>query len=221
MILAVVIMATIFSTKESVGIILPMLIVGDIIAVTYYRKSVIWKYLISLIPWVLIGLIIGFFVLWKIESSQLELLIGFIIIGLIGLHIFQSRNGRKPLVYENQHINRALNVSLGILAGFTTMVGNAAGGVMAIYFLSKGLPKNEFVGTGSWFYLTVNLIKVPFNVSIGLITWETLMFNAWMIPVILLGTFAGIKALPIIPQKYFQAIILFLAAAGALKMILF
>ena len=90
---------------------------------------------------------------------------------------------------------------------------------MAIYLLSKGMQKKEFIGTGAYFFLAVNLIKVPFTVYLGLITPQSLLFNAWMIPAILFGTFVGIKILPMIPQKYFQYLILALAALGGLRLI--
>ncbi|MEX1030133.1 MAG: TSUP family transporter [Paenibacillaceae bacterium] len=160
-IFVIVLMASIFPTKESTGIVLPMLITADIIAVIYYRKTVIWKHLISLIPWVLIGIVLG----------------------------------------------------------FTTMVGNAAGAIMAIYLFSKGSNKQDFIGTNAWFFLSVNLIKVPFSVGLGLITPQSLWFNSWMVPTIVVGAFLGIRILPLIPQKYFQLIILMFAALGGIRLI--
>jgi uncharacterized membrane protein YfcA len=216
-IFVVAIMAMIFPAKQSVGILLPMLITADIVAVTYYRRTVIWKHLISLIPWVLAGILLGFFVLGKIQDYQLSLLIGIIVLVLIALHLGKDRLEQK-IQFRFTH-SAAFHAVLGILAGFTTMVGNAAGAIMAIYLLGKGLQKKEFIGTGAWFFLTVNLIKVPFSVYLGLITTDTLVFNIWMIPGILAGTFIGIKVLPLIPQKYFQLIILAFAALGAFQLI--
>ncbi|NBI29992.1 sulfite exporter TauE/SafE family protein [Chengkuizengella marina] len=213
----VVILAAIFPAKESVGILLPMLIVADIVAVTYYRKTVIWRYLVKLIPWVFSGIIIGFFVLRSITDDELSLLLGIIILGLIFLHISKSK--LESWLQSNFTESSVFLNLLGILAGFTTMVGNAAGAIMSIYLLTKGLKKNEFIGTGAWFFISVNVIKIPFFVSIGLITPATLIFNAWMIPAILIGTWLGIKFLPRIPQKHFQIIILALSAIGGVKLI--
>ena len=98
------------------------------------------------------------------------------------------------------------------------MVGNAAGGIMTIYFLVKNIPKREFVGTSAWFFLTVNLIKVPFYVYLGLINSASLTFNAWMVIPIVLGAYIGAKVLPYIPQKVFQILILALAAIGAIRL---
>jgi len=195
-----------------------MLIVGDLFAVIFYRRSVVWKYLISLIPWVLIGIIFGYFVLNQINSDQLKPLIGVIVLALIILHVSRERLGET----FTKVLPKSLwfTISMGILAGFTTMIGNAAGGVMAIYLLMKGLPKNEFVGTGAWFFMFVNLIKVPFYISLGLITFDSITFNMWLIPTILIGALIGIKVVPHIPQKVFQTLILAFALIGALRLII-
>lgn len=210
-------LAMIFPVKESVGIALPMLITADIVAVTYYRRTVVVKLLLRLIPWVLAGIISGFLVLGQIEDQQLSLLIGVLIILLILLHVTRERIEHKLNYPFTQ--SPVFHAILGILAGFTTMIGNAAGAIMTIYLLSKGLKKNEFIGTGAWFFLSVNLIKVPFSASLGLITLESLTFNACIIPAILLGSYLGIQFLPRIPQRYFSRIILLLAVLGALRLI--
>ncbi|MFS0777826.1 sulfite exporter TauE/SafE family protein [Neobacillus sp. 3P2-tot-E-2] len=217
-ILVATILMYVFPAKESIGILLPMLVVGDLFAVIFYRRSVVWKYLISLIPWVLIGIAFGYFVLNQINSDQLKPLIGVIVLALIILHISRERFGEK----FTEALPKSLwfTLSMGILAGFTTMIGNAAGGVMAIYLLMKGLPKKEFVGTGAWFFMFVNLIKIPFYISLGLITFDSITFNMWLIPTILIGAVIGIKVVPLIPQKAFQTLILGFAIIGALRLIL-
>lgn len=217
-IFAVALFASIFPAKESVGILLTILITADIIAVSYYRRTVIWKHLITLIPWVLIGIVGGYFVLDAINNEALSKLIGALVLILILLHVVKDKWEDKLKVNIEQ--SRIFPIILGILAGFATMIGNAAGAIMAVYLLSRGLQKKEFVGTGAVFFLSVNLIKVPFNVQLGLINTDTLLFNAWMIPVIVLGTIVGIKILPKISQKYFQILILTLAALGAINLLL-
>lgn len=218
-ILVVTMLMFIFPAKESVGILLPMLIIGDIFAVIYYRRNVVKKYLISLFPWVFLGIIFGYLVLWKIDSEQLKPIIGILVLALIILQVYREKLGDK----FNEMLPRSLSftILMGVLAGFTTMIGNAAGGVMAIYLLVKGLPKREFVGTGAWFFLIVNLIKVPFYIQLDLISVESITFNVWLIPTILIGAFVGIKILPLIPQKTFQTLILCFSAIGALRLLFF
>nr|WP_239584235.1 sulfite exporter TauE/SafE family protein [Aquibacillus albus] len=216
-ILVVTILMYIFPAKESVGILLPMLIVGDIFAVIYYRRNVVWKYLFSLMPWVIAGIMIGYFVLDQVNDNQLKPMIGSLVLALIILHVSRERLG----VRFNQMLptSRWFTLLMGILAGFTTMIGNAAGGVMAIYLLVKGLPKKDFVGTGAWFFLFVNVIKIPFYINLGLITFDSITFNLWLAPTIIIGAFIGVKVLTLIPQKTFQMLILGFAAIGALRLL--
>lgn len=216
-ILVVTLIMFVFPARDSVGILLPMLLIGDAFAVTYYRKNVVWKHLKVLIPWVFIGIVTGYFVLEHVSDSQLKPIIGVIVLAMIVLHFVRQRLGER----FNQLLPTAIwfTVLMGILGGFTTMVGNAAGAIMTIYLLVKGLPKKEFVGTGAWFFLIVNVIKFPFYLHLGLITTASLMLNTIMAPIILVGAFIGIKILPFIPQKVFTILILVLAALGGINLI--
>ena len=217
-ILVVTIFMMFFPARESVGILLPLLIVGDLFAVIYYRRHVVWKYLLSLMPWVLIGILFGYIVLEFISSEQLKPLIGILVLLLIILHISREKLGKRFVEYLPE--SKVFTYLMGILAGFTTMIGNAAGGVMAIYLLVKGLPKTEFVGTGAWFFLTVNLIKVPLYMSLVIITGESLLFNAKLIIFIIVGALLGVKVIQWMPQKMFQTIVLLFAAIGAIRLII-
>lgn len=217
-IFGVALMASIFPAKQSVGMLLPMLITADIVAVSYYRRTVAWKHLVVLIPWVLAGIVLGFFVMDHIGNGQLSVMLGILILALLVLHLIKDRLEQKLRFSFTQSVY--FQAAMGVLAGFTTMVGNVAGAIMTIYLLSKGLQKQQFIGTGAWFFLAVNLIKVPFNAYLGLITAETFVFSAWMAAPVLLGTWVGIRIVPHIPQARFQAIILILTALGAVRLLL-
>ncbi|HET7579081.1 MAG TPA: sulfite exporter TauE/SafE family protein [Bacillales bacterium] len=217
-IFGVAVMALVFPAKASVGILLPILLTGDLFAITYYRRKVIWKYLWGLIPWVIPGLAAGYFVLEWSNNRGLEILIGSIVLALIGVHVLLTRVNER---LENQVTGSSwFSAAIGIMAGFTTMIGNAAGGIMTIYLLSKKLDKNAFIGTGAWFFFFVNLSKVPLYASLGMITWHTLLFNLWMVPAVVVGAFIGIKVLKKIPETWFKWLILVLAAGGAVRLLI-
>ncbi|UOQ47074.1 sulfite exporter TauE/SafE family protein [Gracilibacillus caseinilyticus] len=217
-ILVVTIFMMLFPARESIGILLPLLIVGDLFAVIYYRRNVVWRYLFSLVPWVLIGILIGYVVLFFISSEQLKPLIGILVLALIVLHISREKMGERFV--EMLPKSKLFTFLMGITAGFATMIGNAAGGVMAIYLIVKGLPKKEFVGTGAWFFLFVNLVKMPFYLSLGIVTWETIAFNSKLVPAIIIGALIGVKVIKIMPQKVFQVLVLVFAALGAIRLIM-
>ncbi|MBU9712342.1 sulfite exporter TauE/SafE family protein [Evansella tamaricis] len=218
-ILVVATMATVFPARESIGIVLPMLIIADVVAVTYYRRSVNWKTLFSLVPWVLGGIVIGFILLYTIVMSRpIEIILGVIILVLIVLQFSRERWGVTWT--ETLPQSKIFIGIMGTLAGFTTMIGNAAGPIMAVFLLAIALPKKELIGTGAWFFLSVNLIKVPMYGYLGLITFDSIGLNLWLIPAILIGAFLGIKLVPLIPQKHFNTIILILAMVGGIRLLL-
>lgn len=210
-------MTLVFPSKLSVGFLLPMLIIGDVIAVAYYRKNVIWKHLISLIPWVILGILGGYFVLTKVDNHQLEILLGALIFSIIALQVIRDLKGKQ---LDSQLPSSLWFIALmGFLAGFATTIGNVSGAIMAIYLFVKKVPKQEFIGTGAWFFLLVNLIKVPFYLQLGMMTSASMLFAVWTLPLIAVGAYAGIKLLPLIPQVMFQRIILSIGAIGALKLL--
>lgn len=114
----------------------------------------------------------------------------------------------------------AQGVGYGLLGGFTTMVANAAGPVMSLYFYAMRMPVLTFLGTSAWYFAIVNLFKVPFSAGLGLITRDTLVMDAMLIPVVLIGAYAGAKVARRIPQKVFENLILVLTVAAALGLLL-
>jgi len=208
-ILAIPLMAMAFGAKASVGTLLPMLIVGDFIAVGYYRRHAVWRHLVHLLPWVLLGLALGFLALRPLKGPQMQLVLGSLILALIGLQIARKRCG-DWMEHKLPH-TWWFSALIGILAGFATMLANAAGPIMVLYFLTRNLPKKEFIGTGAWFYLVVNLIKAPLFHGQGMITADSLLLNAWMAPAIIAGAVLGILVLPRISQDLFTRAVLLLA----------
>ena len=145
-------------TKRSVGALLPILILGDVFAIAYYRRHAQWKRLWVLLPYVVAGMVPGFLVLGQFESDTLRLLLGCIILALLTLHVLSRRFGWGHLPERKWFV-----AATGVLAGFGTAVGNSAGPVMSIYLVGSRLDKHEFLGTSAWFFFIVNVGKlVPF-----------------------------------------------------------
>lgn len=209
------ILASILPAKESTGFLLPLLLVADLFAITYYKRHTQWKLLFRLIPFSLLGIIGGYFTMRALENAQIKPIIGIIVLVMLAVQAFRMLRKNDEAI--PQGIWFAL--VMGIVAGYTTMVANAAGPAIAIFLLAMRLPKEQFVGTGAWYYFIVNVTKVPLSASLGLITAQSLLTGAVLIPAIALGAFIGIKLLPLIPQKVFQAVILVIAAAGALRLL--
>lgn len=218
-ILPVAIYAQLVPAKQASGLLLPLLIVGDVIAVLSYRQHTQWRYLLRLFPWTAIGVVSGYFAMDRIDDRQARIMIGVIILVLVALHVLRKwwLSRRPALDEESKH--PVLIPVTGILAGFTTLIANAAGPLMAMYLLAMRLPKLEFVGTAAMFFLVLNVFKVPFMMNLGLINLGSISTNLVLIPAVVAGALLGRKVLSRLKQHWFENLALGLAAAAGLKLL--
>jgi hypothetical protein len=225
-ILVVTLLAMAFGGRPAAGIMLPMLIFADIFAVFWYKEHTRWDKLVKLFPWVVLGMAVGAISMWFVGKSQttkdiLGVIIGVLIILMLALHLLRGRLSERLTPHSRIGV-----ASTGAFAGFTTTVSNAAGPIMTIYLAALDMSKKEFIGTSAWYFLILNVSKVPIyivltllNPSQPVISMHSLAIDAVLLPGILLGVFAGKWLLPRISQRAFNDTVLFLAAAGAIKLI--
>ena len=214
--LHVVVFIFLFGARDSTGVVLPMLIAGDIMAVIAFRQHARWDYIRRLLPPALAGVVAGWWMMQRLSDAAFKPLVGAIILALTVLQLVRFW---RPLLYENVPHRLWFAWLMGLLAGVTTMLANAAGPIMALFLIAVSLPKFELVGTSAWFFFVINCLKVPFSVHLGLIHPGTLQFNAVLVPAIGVGLFAGRWCVTRIPQRLFDALLLAFAAVAALRLI--
>ena len=212
----ILLMTQVMPARESSGVILPMLILADIFAVQSFRKFTVWRLLIKILPAAVLGVILGWAIMPRIPTGFFTPVIGWIILALLLLTILQKCSSQLQEIAAD---HPAVSWPLGLLAGVSTMLANAAGPAMTVYLLASRLPKYEFVGTAAWFFFFINIIKVPFSASLGLITSQTLLFNLLLAPAVLIGLFLGKFLLGKINQKAFEWLLISLSLLGALRLI--
>ncbi len=215
--LHVVIFARLFGARASTGVVLPMLIAGDVGAVLLFRRHAQWPHVFRTLPPALLGVGVGWWLMGSYPAAHWNLVIGAIVFGLAVLQIL--RNWRPGLFDRFPH-TRGFAWTIGFVAGVVTMLANAAGPVMALYLVAVALPKDAFVGTAAWFFLLINVFKVPFSAQLGLINAPSLAFNAILVPAIAIGLFAGKALVARIPQRAFDTLVLAFAIIAALKLTL-
>lgn len=211
--MVVPILANAFGGRPSVGLLLPMLILADIFAVSWYHRHAQWKHIFRLLPWALGGILLATFVGKSISDTTFNrLLAAMVIVGVVILVWRDLRSGKMKIPES-----RWFAAGSGLLGGFATMIGNAAGPVMALYLLSMRLPKNIFIGTGAWFFFIINLSKVPLHIwSWKTITMESFVLDLFMIPAIAAGAFLGIWLVKLLPEKIFRIIVIATTLLSAL-----
>lgn len=213
-IFVVPVMAWFFPVRLSVGALLPLLIAADVMATLFYRRHAQWPVLIRMLPWTYAGMAAATLVLWRMGDQKLGPLLGLLVLIMIGLELIRRRSGWHQVPHAPWFTH-----GTGLAVGFTTTLGNVAGPVMNLYLVARGFSKEHFMGTMAWFFLIVNLSKAPGYGALGLITVDTLRFDALMVPMVAVGGLFGRWLLPRIPQKLFELLVLVLATAAALRLL--
>jgi uncharacterized protein len=217
-ILHVLAFAFLFGARDSTGIVLPMLLVGDVCAVLAFHQHAQWRYVRRMLPPACIGVVAGALLMRGMSNASFRPVIGTLILGLTILQLVRMF---RPGWYGAVPHTRWFAWTMGLLAGVATMLANAAGPVFGLYLLSVALPKFEVVGTIAWFFFIINAFKVPFSVGLGLIDGRTLVLNAVLAPAVIAGVLGGRWLVNRMPQRTFEIVLLAFAAIAALRLVLF
>ena len=212
-------LATILPAKESMGVMLILLITGDLFAIGIYKKHVEWKMLRSLIWPIIFGIFAGVYFLSRSTDASLKHTIGAIVILLVILYPISQRlqNNNFSL---NLRYPKSLRLTLGVMTGFMSMVANSGGPPMSIYLLLRKNNVMKFMGNNAWLFFLVNLFKLPFVFALGLLDFNSLSYIIPALPLVPLGALLGRKVINKINQELFQNITLISAALAGINLLL-
>lgn len=211
-ILTVTIMALVFGGKASTGVLVPMLIVADVLAVLYYHRHAQWHYLRRLLPWMIGGIVLGAMVGKDLPEDIFKQSMAVIILFSVVMMYWWERR-QEVYIPDNWWFGGIM----GLLAGFCTMIGNLAGAFSNIFFLAMRLPKNHFIGSAAWLFLITNSVKIPFHIFWWeTVTMETVALNIRLLPGLILGFVIGVRLIKLIKDKQYRKLVLALTAIGAI-----
>ncbi len=223
-IVAIPMFATVLEGRLLPGAVLPLLIVADLFAVSWYRQHTRWDLLRPLAGWVALGFAggISFFAAVGAATKSLSFAIGLMVLIVVALQLVRMIRRTPP-----SPATTGTAVVYGTSGGFTTFVSNAAGPLMNTYLAGLGLTKHELIGTSAWFYFVVNVAKIPCYIALGVwvtggpfFTRDSLVFDAVLVPAIVVGVLGGRWLFSRIPQRAFLLSVLLFSAAGAVKLML-
>lgn len=207
----VTIMAIVFGGKASTGIVLPLLCVADILAVAYYHRHAQWTHFRKLMPWIIAGILVGVYVGKDLDETLFRRIMAGII--MLTVIIVIAMEIRKT---ERMPSHPWFAAGMGLVSGFTTMLGNLAGAFSNIYFLAMRMPKNNFIGTAAWLFLVINLFKLPFQAIYWKnITLSSLQTDLVLLPALAAGFWAGIKIVAVIRDDSYRKVVIVLTLIGA------
>jgi len=217
-ILAIPVMSLVVGTEKMLGITLPLLIACDVFSNLHYIGEYDWKRLRWLLPGLLVGIVIGTFILLALRSMPpaefnrtLNLIVGAICLIVVAMQAYRLTGRELPTLPPHP----ASAASVGVVAGMVSTVNHSAGPIVSIYLLQEKLPKRILVGTLLLYFLIGNTAKLPTYIAMGLINQQTLMDSIWFIPLIPMGTLAGAWMNHRVPEKPFAAIMYIGAALAA------
>ena len=207
--------ALVYGAKNSTGILMPLLLVGDVFAITYYKRHVQKEYIIKLLPWMVLGVLFGVIGGSYISESIFKYGMALIILFSVGLMYYWENKKDKTVPSHSIFAS-----SMGLLAGFTTMIGNLAGAFTNIYFLAMRIPKNNFIGTAAWLFFLINFFKVPFHIwSWKTINSESILISLKLIPFVVMGLITGVFLVKKIEDESYRKLILLFTALGGVAIL--
>jgi uncharacterized membrane protein YfcA len=213
--IAVVLFAAVLPARESTGTLLPLLIAGDLTAITVYRRHANWGLIARLFPWIFVGLVVGAFFIANIDNRVMRTAIGVMLLVLLAAQLWSSR--RRTDLSQKPH--RALSTAAGTATGFATMVANASGPVMTLYLLASGFAVVELVGAAAWLFFVINLVKVPFSIGLGLLHPGSVLLDLALLPAMAIGAWVGAVTIRRISREQFERYVLVLVAISALVLL--
>jgi uncharacterized membrane protein YfcA len=214
---AVVILADIYGPKTSVGLTLPLLIAADLMVYPAFRKYGSWRPVWSLLGPALLGIAVGWWVLGVMSETAARRVIGGCVLVMVALQALRRWN---PTAFDRLAESNGFGLGAGVLGGFATMLANAAGPVIQLYLMARRIPKMELLGIGARFFLLINLIKVPLNAKLALITQASLMENLKLLPAVGLGILGGKWLVKHVPQVAFEWMIVVFSLIAGLRMLI-
>ncbi|GAA5117605.1 sulfite exporter TauE/SafE family protein [Luteolibacter yonseiensis] len=213
---SIVLLADIYGSKASVGLTLPLLIAADLMAYPAFLKHGSWKPVWKLLLPSLVGIAVGWWLLGEISEATARRVIGSCVLTMVLLQAFRRW---QPVAFERLAESVGFGTAAGVLGGFATMLANAAGPVIQLYLMARKTPKMELIGIGARFFLLINLLKVPLNARLALITPESLQDNLKLLPAVAVGILGGKWILRHVPQIVFEWMIVIFAAIAGMRMV--
>src|SRR3954470_477520 len=185
---------TSYPAAAALGLMLPLLLAGDVIAVWQYRHLFSLNIVKRLLPGSAVGVAVGGVVLWWFHSRPpqcvaplIKLEVALESIVLVGLHWWR--------VWRGQHLRPAPGMAestvVGPAAGASSTLAHAAGPIIALYLLPQRLERQLFVGTCAIYFFILNAAKLPVYARGEMFTRPVLALSAEVLPLVVAGALFG------------------------------
>ena len=219
-VLAGPLLAAALTPTVAAGFAVPLLLLGDLIALAVYRQHVEWKLILRIVPGVLVGFAITAALFAFVDITTLGRVVGALILLSVILEVIRMRSPQREPAAHGTPWDRVVTGFFGVLAGVTTMAANAGGTAMSLYLIRLRIPMLAFMGTSVWFFFFLNLVKIPFVAGLGLFNAESLKWDLYLAPVTILGALVGLYIFRKMDQRIFVGTALALSGIASFWLII-
>ncbi|MDK3018388.1 sulfite exporter TauE/SafE family protein [Pseudodonghicola flavimaris] len=201
------------------GLMLPIMLIQDPVAVFLYRRSFCPRLLRVMIPGGLIGVLAAYVLATSVPEWGVKVVLGAVSVIFAGWQLLGLVR-RLPGAASAPRYDRLLGGLAGAASGFTSAIAHAGPPPFQIYVMPKGLRKEVYVGTSVIFFAAVNLMKLPSFAALGLFNRETLAVSALYLPLAVASSWAGARLVRHVDADRFRLIItLILLAIGCILLL--
>jgi uncharacterized membrane protein YfcA len=204
-------MSLVLPAEKVIGLVLPLLMVGDVFAVVAHWKQWDRGLVLQLIPGALVGVGMATYLLETISGDGLRLALGVIVLLFVVYKLLEGRLLRG-FRYRPKRIH---GWAAGIVSGITSTLAHGGGPPVSMFLIVQNLRPETFVATAALYFMVLNWIKVPSYALSGLFDWELIRGSIWVLPLLPLGVWVGKRIVLRVERVYFErAILILLGVSG-------
>lgn len=218
--LITVLVALAVPATVALGVLLPLLMVGDVAALWALRRHIERSIVTTLLPGAVVGVGLASLVLTSLSPDALE--IGIVVVVLLfALYRAVVLSGREPgLALSRALASNSGGATAGFAAGITSTVAHAGGPPVAIHLLAHNLAPIRFAGTSAAIFWAINWLKVPGYALAGLFDPDLMLVLAPTALLIPPGVLTGRWAVQRLSARPFEILVLAGLVAGAVLLLL-
>lgn len=196
-------------SAAALGLLLPLLVIGDLIAVYQYRRIFSMGIVKHLLPGTMVGVVVGGLLLWwfhqqrELVNALMRIEIGFESIVLVGIHWWRQYKGMQTHLMGEPWRSHGT----GAFAGVSSTLAHAAGPIIAMYLLPLRLDRQVFVGTSAIYFFILNAVKLPVYWVSGQFANAEVLFTVRLAPLVACGAVFGFWVNQRISDRLFSRVV--------------
>jgi uncharacterized membrane protein YfcA len=212
-------LSQVMPASQAVGLALPLLIIGDLVALRLYWGQWDLSRVKLMLPSAIVGILVGGALLLFLAEPGRDLVLRRILGAFTLLVVLYKVGSDRLKNVEYEHHNWHGYVA-GWGSGFGSALANVGSPPFTAYMLLQDVSPTSFMGTTTLFFAIVNILKLPINILSGnVFNLHLLESVIWVVPVIPLASLLGRRFVDRVNQRAFERIMLVLLFLMSLYML--